>query len=102
MKKFIEFIKEDYETGYINYNDMPLKLKIIDNPTTVKIIYKGKHYEDLSIIIPDSKHLDNGEFFINPDIDRNIIKEFEIEGFIECTNKESMAGDKLTKSYKLI
>jgi len=103
MKNFFNFINEKYETGYFNYNDMPFKLSITQGDyTNVKILYMDKDYEDLSIIIPDSKELDKDEFYINPTLDVGIVDELENQGFIECTNKVSIAGNKETKSYKLV
>jgi len=103
IKKFINFINENYQTGYFNYDDRPFKLDVKQGDTTVvKILYMDKRYEDLSVDIPDSKNLDKDEFFINPSIDNGMLEEIEKQGFIECTNKVSMAGDKETKSYKLI
>lgn len=103
IKKFINFINENYETGYFNYGDRPFKLDVVHGDTTVvKILYMDKHYEDLSIDIPDSKELDEDEFYVNPIIDIEMVKELEKQGFIENTNKLSMAGDDETKSYKLV
>jgi len=103
IKKYFEFINENYETGYFNYNDMTFKLDVKhDDITTVKILYMDKHYEDLSIDVPDSEELDEDEFFINPSLKKGMIEELENQGFIECTNKISMSGEKETKSYKLV
>ena len=103
IKKFINFINENYETGYFNYGDRPFKLDVKHGDTTVvRILYMDKHYEDLSIDIPDSKDLSEDEFFINPTLDEKLIEELEKQGFIECTNKTSMAGEYESKSYKLV
>jgi len=102
--KYDKFVNENYDTGYFNYNGRSFKLDV-DNSgrfTKVKILYMDKYYEDLSIVIPDSKKLDNEEFFVNPKIEKGMIEELEKEGFIECTDIESMAGDLETKSYKLV
>jgi hypothetical protein len=61
-----------------------------------------KHYEDLSIDIPGSDELDEDEFYANPSLDIEMVEELEKQGFIECTNKISMAGDSETKTYKLV
>lgn len=105
IKKFNIFINEDYKTGYFNYDNKPFKLDVnIDNKgnTKVKILYMDKYYEDLSVIIPDSKDLGDDEFYVNPKIDKEMIKILEKEGFIECTDKVSMCGTDKTISYKLV
>lgn len=103
LKNYNKFINEKYKTGYFNFNEMPFKLSISNknDKIKVKILYMDKYYADLSIDI-HGKDLDKDEFFINPNIDKEIIETLENEGFIECTNKEIMAGNKKTKSYKLI
>ena len=104
LKKFKEFIKENYETGIFDYDNMAFKLdvKFINNLTDVRIMYMGKYYDDLSINIPGSEELDNDEFYLNPNVDKELIKTLVDQGFIEETENESMAGDKKTKSYKLV
>ena len=103
LKKYLKFINEGYKSGYFNYDNMPLRLKISNNnnKTEIKILYKDEYYTDLSIDI-HGKELNKDEFFINPDIDDNLIKELEEQGFIEMTDKKIMAGDKKTNSYKLV
>jgi hypothetical protein len=103
LKNYNKFINEKYKTGYFNFNGMPFNLSITtnDNKTEVKILYMNKYYADLSIDI-HGKDLDKDEFFINPNIDNKMIELLEDQGFIECTCKEIMAGNKKTKSYKLI
>jgi len=104
IKKFIKFINENYKTGYFNFNDMAftLSISIIDDLTDVKILYKEHIYEHLSIVVPDSKDLGNDEFFINPKIDKGMVNILIKEGFIECTNKKTIAGNKKSVSYKLV
>jgi len=104
IKNFNIFIGENYKTGFFNYENMPflLNVKHNNNKTSVEIIYKEHVYEHLSVDIPDSKDLGEDEFFINPIIDKGMVELLENEGFIECTNIKSMAGDKKTVSYKLV
>jgi len=103
IKRFTQFINENYETGYFNYGGRPFKLDVEEgNTTIVKILYMDKRYEDLSVDIPDSKELEKDEFYINPTIDEKMVEELVKQGFIECTDKVSMAGDFESKSYKLV
>jgi hypothetical protein len=71
-------------------------------PFTVELWLHNGKYADLSINIPDSKKLGHKEFYLNPQIENNIIKALEDEGFIENTGNKSIAGDKETKSYLLL
>jgi hypothetical protein len=104
LKTYYEFIKENYETGLFNYNNLPLKLKVgtKNNKTFVDIYYGDKYYENLSVDIPKSDELEKEEFYINPDIPKEMIDTLTREGFIQCTCKKSKAGDKPTMSYKLV
>jgi len=71
-------------------------------PFEVNLMSGDELFDKLSVTIPDSDDLDNKEFFMNQDIDRNIILELIRQGFIEESGKTSTAGDKATKSYKII
>jgi hypothetical protein len=87
----------------INNKKMIFKLSydIDKKPFEINLINNDELYDNLSIIIPDSKELDNNEFFLNTEIDNNIINELIKQGFIIKTEKKSIAGDKQTNSYKL-
>lgn len=104
ISRYVKFVNENYKTGYFNYGDRPFQLDIsyVGDTTKVKILYMGKNYEDLFVIVPDTKDLGKDEFFINPNLEEDMIEELERQGFIECTDKISMAGDKETKSYRII
>jgi len=71
-------------------------------PFEVQIYVNDELYCDLSVIIPDSKKLERDEFFLNPIVDKSIVKVLERENFIQETGYESIAGDKKTKSYSLV
>lgn len=103
LKNYYRFIKESYKTGYFNYDGLPLNLSVSNNngKTEVKVLYMDKYYTNLSIDI-HGKELEKDEFFINPDIDKEMVNILEKEGFIQSTNKKIMAGDKETISYKLV
>lgn len=104
IKSFNEYIKDNYNTGLFNYNNMPFRLEV-DNSgenTHVKILFNDIYYEDLSVDIPESSDLDKDEFFANPKTKDDMVYILVNQGFIEETNKEAMAGDKKTKSYKLV
>lgn len=88
----------------INNQNMVFNLQFNEEkePFEVGLYIRSKLYQMLSIIIPDSENLSEKEFFINPKVDENIIEVLESENFISETGKESVAGDKEVKSYKLI
>ncbi len=71
-------------------------------PFEVRLYLHDGNYEELSVIIPDSKILGHKEFFINPNVDKKIIDALVKENFIQETGKKSIAGDKETKSYNLL
>lgn len=104
LKRFLDFVNENYETGIFDYGGMTFKLdvKFVNGLTNVRIMYMDKHYYDLSINIPGSDELDSDEFYLNPDIDNDLVKVLVDQGFLEETSHESMAGDKKTNSYKLV
>ena len=90
-------VKDIYEFEYLK----DLIIYIDKKPFEINLINNDELYDNLSIIIPDSKELDNNEFFLNTEIDNNIINELIKQGFIIKTEKKSIAGDKQTNSYKL-
>ena len=71
-------------------------------PFEVELQIDAGKYDNLSVIVPDSDELDNKEFFLNPKIDKNIVKSLEKENFIQETGKETIAGEYKTQSYVLI
>lgn len=88
----------------IDDNILYFRLKYDENVNPFKVelwIHNGK-YQNLSIIIPDSKNLGHKEFYLNPSVNLEIVETLENEGFIENTGKESVAGDEKTKSYSLL
>jgi len=88
-------------SGIVNIGGKYFKLNFDDSkiPFEVNLYVKNGLYDNLSVIIPDSKTLDHKEFFMNPDIEQNIIDTLKKENFIQETGKNSIAGDKPTKSY---
>jgi hypothetical protein len=94
---------EEFESSVINI--------IIDNEEyvfTIKkegdkvLLMKGNDiYQRLDIKIPDSKNLENDEFFMDTNVRIEIIDELEKQGFIQKINKESIAGDKKVIAYTL-
>jgi len=83
---------------------MYFHLKYNENKTPFRVelwLNTGK-YQNLSIEIPDSKKLDRKEFYLNPDINIEIINTLKDEGFVEESGKQSIAGDEKTKSYTLL
>ncbi|NPV12811.1 MAG: hypothetical protein HPY57_13580 [Ignavibacteria bacterium] len=88
----------------IDDNILYFHLKYDENIKPFKVelwLHDGK-YDDLSINITDSKNLGHKEFYLNPFINLEIVETLKNEGFIEETGKESVAGDKKTKSYLLL
>lgn len=88
----------------INNDIMYFHLKYDENkePFNVELWLHDGKYENLSIKLPDSDELGHKEFFLNPDVNKEIVKSLKQEGFIKETGKESMAGDKKTISYTLL
>jgi len=104
IKKYVNFINEQYTTGYFEYNDLPLKLdiKYFNNKIKIDILYKDSLYDNLSVDLPDSDDLGIDEFYINPNLDKDLIQILIDDGFIEKTNKVSKAGNDKTISYVLL
>jgi len=88
-------------SGVINIDGEYFKLNFDDSkmPFEVNLYVKNGLYNNLSVIVPDSKTLGHKEFFLNPEIEQNIISALKKENFIQETGKESIAGDKKTISY---
>ena len=85
-------IDDDEMYFHLKYDDKKL-------PFEVSLYLEDGKYGDLSIIIPDSEELNRKEFFLNPEINTKIVEELETQNFIQKSGKESIAGDKKTKSY---
>ena len=99
------YVFEEYMTGLINYNGIPLKLDVdySNGVTNVTLMYSDSVYDELSVSVPDSDELDRDEFFLNPDIDKKLVDKLVSQGFIESSGKHtSYAGKYKVKSYKLV
>jgi len=98
---------EDFQSGVVRciVNNKPLvfKLKVnnTEKGTKVYLMLDDQLYDELSILVPDTNKLTSGEFFLNPDINPDIVKELESQNFIQKSGKNSKAGDKNTISYSL-
>lgn len=104
MKNYPQFILENKNISgpiYIEKLNITLKLYINqkENETIVKLMSGDKLYKTLSIRTTDTKNLDKNEFFINPEIDKNIIDELIKQFFIKPTGITSDFGNKPTVSY---
>lgn len=94
---------EDYNTSVFKAKNMVFTLYVKESePTEVYLILDDDLYDYLSVIVPDSSNLEQGEFFLNPDIDDEIVNILIDQNFISETSKETIAGDKKTKSYILV
>jgi hypothetical protein len=80
---------------HLNYNENKI-------PFEIKLKINEHNYDNLSVIVPDSKKLKHKEFFINPKLNNNIIKTLIKENFIQESGKTTFAGDNETKSYILL
>ena len=104
---FNEFLFENFTSGpfitYINNEELILKLYVeyFETGTEVYLFKDTEIYDNLSILLPNSHELRKGEFFLNPDINPNIVKELIEQNFITKKDIKSIAGDKETISYKL-
>ena len=83
----------------IDGNNILFHLRYSDK---IYIMIDEEIYQELSIELPKSKGLDENEFFMNPDVDENIINVLIDENFIEVSDEESIAGEQETKSYRII
>lgn len=98
---------EDYNTGIVRINldghpsVQQLKVEETEKGTRVYLMIDDKVYDELSIILPNSNDLDKSEFFVNPNIDKNIVDELENQNFINRTNTVGNAAGKKTISYSL-
>jgi hypothetical protein len=94
---------EDYTTGSLKVGDLVLSLYVQQsNVTNVYLLLGDDIYDNLSVELPDSEQLDIDEFFLNPELDTKIVDELVNQGFIEEGENETTAGDKPTKSYRLV
>ena len=102
-----EAVLENFESGIfktvVNGSEMifNLDIKYTEDCTEVNLIYDKKLWSNLSVTTPDSVKLNKNEFYLNPEIDKNIVKDLKEQGFISKTNKKTLAGDKETESYSL-
>jgi hypothetical protein len=87
-------LDEDKMTFRLSYD-------IEEEPFRIYLLLDDDIYDELSVIIPDSDELYNGEFFMDSKIDTNIIEELISQGFIVKTNKTSIAGEDEVISYKI-
>jgi hypothetical protein len=100
---------EEYSSGVFKV-ELPdkilylyLNVDYVDGETIVDMVDDdGDLYQHLSIKLPDSDKLENEEFFLNPEVNKNIVDVLIEQGFIEKTEKESIAGNKKTYSYILV
>jgi len=100
--KIFENFKSGLFGAYVDSKYMTFNLDISQDEKTVNIMYDDNLYAELSITIPGSEELENGEFFLNPEINPKILKELVNQSFIEKTTKNAVAGDKTTTAYRLI
>jgi len=102
--KYIKTFEAFEETGLFTVDDKTYSLYYDEDkiPFQVQVRLHDKIYEYLSITVPDTDKLGRKEFFMSPKISKNMIKVLIDQGFITETGKDSMAGDKPTKSYKII
>jgi hypothetical protein len=102
MKKFLEFINEN-KSGILSYNNNIYNLKFFykNNKLYVDLYLNKMKYQPLSILIPDSENLNKNEFYINPEVDLNLIDELIKQNFISKGENTAIAGDVETKSYFL-
>lgn len=67
----------------------------------ILLMKENEIYQRLDIIIPDSKKLEDNEFFMSPNVKQEIVEELKNQGFIQTIDKSSIAGDKKVMAYKL-
>jgi hypothetical protein len=101
-----EVVLENFESGIfksvVDSKEMIFNLDIkYKECTEINLIYNDKIWDNLSVTTPDSVKLSKNEFYLNPEINKNIVKELREQGFITKTGKKTLAGDKETESYSL-
>lgn len=110
ITNFIKYLESNnYKlTGVVN-------IKIDNKDTAVHLGYKTKQtggsevalfigdekYFDLSIKIPDSDELNSSEFYLEPNINPEIIEQLVKLGLITKTDVTAVAGDKKAIKYYL-
>ena len=100
LKKF-----ESYRTGAVS-----ITIDGVENVFTLKrddmrvyLMKDDEVYQQLDIETPDTKNLDDDEFYMAPDIPKEIVDELTAQGFIDkCEKDESLAGDQKVKAYHII
>jgi len=97
--KIFEDFKSDVISIVIDGKELTFTIK--SSNKNIYLMKNNNIYQKLDINIPDSSDLDDGEFFMNPNVKNVIVDELKNQGFIQELNKESIAGDKKVKAYKL-
>jgi hypothetical protein len=104
IKKFEEYIKENFKSDPISIGDDTYYLETVikDNKLNVYLVYNGNLYEEISVIIPESDTINQDEFFLNPKVKYSIVDALETQGYIQRLDKQAKAGEKTTNLYCII
>jgi len=94
---------EEFESSVITIviNSEEQTFTIYQDVRKVYLMKGDEIYQRLDIKIPDSDELDIDEFFMDPEVNVDIVEELETQRFIQKLDKESIAGDKKVHAYKL-
>lgn len=94
---------EEFESSVITIiiDGEEMTFTILSKDKKIYLMKDDEIYQRLDVQIPDSEELDIDEFFMAPDVDKNIVEELENQGFIQKLDIESIAGDKKVTAYKL-
>ena len=96
------FIKESLSGPcLVTIDGEELVLRIDIKSNSINLISDGKIYDNLSVELPETTELRKDEFFINPDIDFEIIKQLTEQNFISKTSTTTSYGEQKTISYIL-
>lgn len=101
LKVFEEFNNNETSPINIIVDGEDLTFTIINNDNKIYLMKDDNIYQELSVEIPDSDDLEDDEFFMSPDVKKEIIDELVSQGFLQKLDKKSIAGDKKVNAYKL-
>lgn len=101
LKIFEEFNNNETSPINIMVDGKDLTFTIINDDNKIYLMKDDSIYQELSVDIPDSDDLEDDEFFMAPDIKKEIVDELVSQGFLQKLDKESVAGDKKVIAYKL-
>lgn len=105
ITKFVKYLEStNYKlSGVVNIiidgDNSPVHLGYkskMNGGSEVALFKDDEKYFDLSVKIPDCDKLDSAEFYLEPNLDPNIVNQLIKLGLISKTTDTAIAGDKTT------